>query len=83
QYGLDTAFAGQSDQFPIKSYNQLDLNAGYVVPVFGAKLRTTVNVTNLLDHRSVTGYAGQTLEAQPLYWIQAGRGIFFSVAAFL
>jgi len=83
QYGLDTASAGQSDQFPIKSYNQLDLNAGYVLPIFGARVRSTVNVTNLLDHRSITGYAGQTLESVPLYWVQAGRGIFFSFAAFL
>ncbi len=83
QYGLDTAFPGQADQFPIKSYNQLDLNAGYVFPVFGARLRSNVNVTNLLDHRSLSGYAGQTLEAQALYWVQAGRGIFFSVTASL
>ena len=81
QYGLDTAFAGQADQFPIKSYSQLDLNAGYVFALFGRRLRTNVDVTNLLDHRSLSGYAGQTLEAQPLYWVQAGRGVFFSVAA--
>ena len=83
QYGLDTAFQGQSDQFPIKSYNQIDMNAGYVFPVFGARLRSNVNVTNLLNHRSLIGYAGQTLEAEALYWVQAGRGIFFSVSASL
>ncbi len=83
QYGLDTAFQGQSDQFPIKSYNQIDMNAGYVLPVFGARLRSNVNVTNLLNHRSLIGYAGQTLEAEALYWVQAGRGIFFSVSASL
>ena len=83
QYGLDTAFENQADQFPIKSYNQLDLNAGYVLPLQHVRVRSTVNVTNLLNHRSLTGYAGETLEAQPLYWVQAGRGIFFSVAAFL
>ncbi len=83
QYGLDTAFAGQPDQFPIKSYNQIDLNAGYVLPVFAGRLRTNLNVTNLLDHRSLIGYAGQTLESQALYWVQAQRGIFFSVAASL
>ncbi len=83
QYGLDTAFQGQSDQFPIKSYNQVDMNAGYVFPVFGARLRSNVNVTNLLNHRSLIGYAGQTLEAEALYWVQAGRGIFFSVSASL
>jgi len=83
QYGLDTAFQGQADQFPIKSYSELDLNAGYLLPLFGTRLRTGVNVTNLLDHHALTGYAGQTLEGQALYWVQAGRGIFFSVAAFL
>ncbi|MGI4946650.1 MAG: TonB-dependent receptor [Janthinobacterium lividum] len=83
QYGLDTAFKGAADQFPIKSYNELDLNAGYVLPLPHVRLRTSVNVTNLLNHRSLTGYGGQTLEGAPLYWVQAGRGIFFSVAAFL
>ncbi len=83
QYGLDTAFAGQADQFVIKSYNQLDLTAGYVLPLGHARLRTTVSLTNLLDHRALTGYAGQTLEGDPLYWVQAGRGVFFSAAAFL
>ncbi|WP_428375013.1 TonB-dependent receptor domain-containing protein [Lichenicoccus sp.] len=83
QYGLDTAFAGQADQFPIKSYNEVDLNAGYLLPLFGSRIRTNVNVTNLFDHRSLTGYDGQTLEGQALYWVQAGRGIFFSVAAYL
>ena len=59
------------------------MNAGYVFPVFGARLRSNVNVTNLLNHRSLIGYAGQTLEAEALYWVQAGRGIFFSVSASL
>ncbi len=83
QYGLDTAFAGQFDQFPIKSYNEVDLNAGYLLPLFGTRIRTNVNVTNLFDHQSLTGYDGQTLEGQALYWVQAGRGIFFSVAVYL
>nr|WP_321983001.1 TonB-dependent receptor [uncultured Lichenicoccus sp.] len=83
QYGLDTAFEGRFDQFPIKSYNEVDLNAGYLLPLFGSRIRTNVNVTNLFDHRSLTGYDGQTLEGQALYWVQAGRGIFFSVAAYL
>lgn len=83
QYGLDTAFQGRFDQFPIKSYNEVDLNAGYLLPVFGSRIRTNVNVTNLFNHQSLTGYDGQTLEGQALYWVQAGRGIFFSVAAYL
>ena len=83
QYGLDTAFAGQPDQFPVKSYDQIDLNAGYALPVFGHRLRGNVNVTNLLNHRSLIAYNGQTLEGHALYFVQAQRGIFFSVAATL
>ena len=83
QYGLDTAFAGQADQFPIKSYNEVDLNAGYLLPLFGHRIRTSVSVTNLFDHQSLIGYDGQNLEGQALYWVQAGRGVFFSVAAYL
>ena len=83
QYAVDTASRGASDQFPIKTWDEVGLSAGYVLPVFKRRLRASVNVTNLFDHQSLTGYDGQTAELQPLYWVQAGRGIFFSFAATL
>ena len=83
QYGVDTANRGASDQFPIKTWDEVGLSAGYVLPVFHRRLRTSVNVTNLFNHQSLTGYDGQTAELQPLYWVQAGRGIFLSFAAYL
>lgn len=82
QYGIDTQLAGAHDQFPIKSYNQVDLNAGYVLPAYGHRVKLGVNVSNLFDHRALTGFAGSTLEGEALYWTQAGRGVFFSLAGF-
>ncbi len=83
QYAVDTATPGQPDQFPIKSWNQVDATLGYVLPAFGHRLRLAVNVTNLFDHRSIIGYDFSTLEGTPLYWVQAGRGGFVSIAATL
>ena len=83
QYAIDTNVAGAFDQFPIKSYNEVAANLGYVFPALGHRFRASVNATNLFNHRSLTGYDGNTLEGQPLYWVQAGRGIFFSFAAYL
>ncbi len=82
QYGVDTQTPGISDQFPIKSYNQVDLNLGYVLPAYGHRIKVSMNASNLFDHRALTGYAGSTLEGEALYWTQAGRSLFFSVAAF-
>ena len=83
QYAVDTATNGAFDQFPIKTWDEVDLSAGYILPVFHRRLRAAVNVTNLFDHQSITGYDGMTAEGQALYWVQAGRGVFFSVAAYL
>ena len=83
EYGVDTADNGAFDSFPIKSWNQVDLSAGYVLPVLHRRVRAAVNVADLLDHQSITGYDGMTLEGQPLYWVQAGRSIFFSFTAYL
>ena len=83
QYGVDSPIAGQSDQFPIKSYTQLDCSLGYVLPAWHRRFKASVNATNLLDRRGLTGYAGATLEGEALYWVQAGRGLFFSLSAYL
>ncbi len=83
QYAVDTPNNGAFDSVPIKSWNEVDLSAGYVLPAYHRHFRFGVNVANLFDHQSLTGYDGLTLEGQPLYWVQAGRSIFFSVAAYL
>ncbi len=83
QYYNDTSALGQFDTNPIKTWTQVDLNAGYVFPAFHRKFRASVNVSNLLGHRSFVGTDGATLEGQTLYWVQAGRSIFFSFAAYL
>ncbi len=83
QYAVDTPVPGQFDQFPIKTWEQFDLNLGYVLPAFGRRFRAGVNVTNLFDNRSLTGILQEDLEGDPLYAVHAGRGIFFSFSAYL
>lgn len=83
QYGLDTAAVGQADSIPIKSYSQVDLAAGYTFTVENRKLMFKVNLYNLMDDRSIVGYAGATVgpPSQPLYFTNSGRSLFFSLAA--
>ena len=80
QYGLD---AGQRDQFPIKSYDTTDMSLHYLLPLpHSRQLDLGVQVTNLFNNLSLIGYAGAAAgNGAPLYWVNAGRGIFFSVAA--
>ncbi len=80
QYGLDT---GQRDQFPIKSYDTTDLAVHYLLPLpTHRQLDLGVQITNLFNNLSLIGYAGAAAgNNAPLYWVNAGRGIFFSVAA--
>ncbi len=81
QYGLDTATPGAADQFPIKSYSTINLDAGYVLPVARHRLSFDVQVYNLADNKSFIGYDGQTASGAALYWLNPGRSIFFSIAA--
>jgi len=85
QYGLDNANAGQFDTNPIKSYNQVDLNVGYVLPVQGKRMRFDVNVYNLFDDKSLIGYNAQTIgpPSEALYFTNPGRSIYFSLKATL
>ncbi len=83
QYYNDTSTSGQFDTNPIKTWTQVDLSAGYFFPALHRKFRASVNVSNLLGHRSFVGTDGSTMEGQTLYWVQAGRSIFFSFAAYL
>ncbi len=83
QYGLDTAASGQGNSFPIRSYKQVDLAAGYTFPYLNRSLRLKANLYNLLDDRSISGYAGQTVgpPSEALFWTNSGRSVFFSLEA--
>ena len=78
QYGLDTSASGQSDQFPIRSYSTINLDAGYVLPIYRHRLSFDVQVYNLADNKSFIGYDGETASGAALYWLNPGRSIFFS-----
>ncbi len=83
QYGQDTNAIGKVDQYPIKSYNFVNLDGGYQLPVFKHPLTFDVQVFNLFNDQSIIGFAATSAGTPsiPLYWIDAGRRIFFSVSA--
>jgi iron complex outermembrane receptor protein len=85
QYALDTSAPGQFDQIPIKSYNQVDLDVGYILPIWNRRLRVDVHVYDLFNDTSITGYDGNTVgpPSQPLFFTNPGRSIYFSLKAFL
>ena len=86
QYGVDTNVVGQPDQYPIKSYNTVDLTLGYVFPFSATRrARLGVQVANLLNDRSLIAYNGLSsgTPALPLYFVNASRSIFFSLSAAL
>ena len=82
QYGVDTNFV---NKYPIKSYDTTDLALRYALPVLhGRRLDLGMQVTNLFNNLSLIGYAGAAGgNAAPLYWVNPGRGLFFSIAATL
>ena len=82
QYGVDTKFI---DKYPIKSYDTLDLAVHYAFPVLhDRRIDLGMQATNLLNNLSLIGYAGSAAgDAAPLYWVNPGRGLFFSVSATL
>lgn len=85
QYGQDSARIGAHDAYPIKEYNYLNFDIGYILPVIGRRLSFDVQTFNLLNHQSIIGLAGTTAgtPSLPTYWTNAGRSIFFSVAVTL
>ena len=80
QYGVDT---GRKDQFPIESYDTIDMSLHYLPPLPQRhQLDLGVQVTNLFNNTSLIGYAGAAAgNGAPLYRVNAGRGVFFSVSA--
>ncbi len=83
QYAVDTSTAGAADQYPIKSYNQFDLNVGYIFPFQGRRVRGDIHVYDLFDNRGIIGYDGNTVgpPSQPLFWTNPGRSIYFTIKA--
>lgn len=82
QWGSDT---GLVNKVPIKSYDTTDLAVHYLLPLRNARhLDLGVQVTNLFNNTSLIGYAGAAAgNGAPLYWVNPGRGIFFSVSSVL
>ena len=80
QYGVDTGFV---NRFPIKSYDTTDAAVHYLLPLqHGRHLDLGVQVTNLFNNTSLIGYAGAAAgNGAPLYWVNPGRGVFFSVSS--
>ncbi len=79
QYLQDTPAA-----YPIKAYRFADLAIGYKTPILnGRTLDFRINVNNLANDRSLIGLASVSGGTTPLYWVNPGRSIFFSVAAYL
>ena len=82
QYGVDTNFV---NKYPIKSYDTTDVSLHYVLPVLhGRRLNLGIQAINLLNNLSLIGYAGAAAgNSAPLYWVNPGRGLFFSISALL
>ncbi len=71
-------------QYPIKAYRFADLAIGYKTPILNGRiLDFRVNVNNLANDRSLIGLGSVSGGTTPLYWVNPGRSIFFSVAAYL
>jgi iron complex outermembrane receptor protein len=79
QYTQDTAPAA----FPISAYRYADFALGYQLPMWNGRLIDfKLNVNNISDDRSLIGLAGTTSGGTvPLYWTNAGRSVFFTIAA--
>ena len=80
QWGVDNYRAGTSDQYPIKSYNIVNLSLGYDLPIRRHLLTFNVQIYNLTNDQSITGYATNAVSGEPLFWTQAGRSVFFSTS---
>jgi len=81
QYGQDTPV----NAFKLKSYVTADFAAGYTLPILnGRKLDFRVNVNNIADDRSPIFLNGTAADGNTgLFFTNAGRSVFFSVAASL
>ena len=81
QYTNDTAPA----TYPIPAYRFVDLAVGYRIPMWnGRQIDFKLNINDINNDRSLIGLAGTTSSGSttlPLYWTNAGRSVFFSIAA--
>ena len=71
--------------FPIRGYSYADFALGYRMPILnGRTLDLRINVNNITNDRSLIGLASVAGSGTtPLYWTNAGRSVFFSIAAYL
>ena len=81
QYGQDTPV----NAFKLKSYVTADFAAGYTLPILnGRKLDFRLNVNNIADDHSPTFLNGTAGDGNAgLFFTNAGRSVFVSVAASL
>ena len=81
QYGQDTP----NNDYKLKSYITADFAAGYTLPILnGRKLDFRINVNNIAnDHSPIFLNALAADGKTGLYFTNAGRSVFFSVAASL
>jgi iron complex outermembrane receptor protein len=81
QFGLNgtSASGAPTAEYPIKSYNNVDVAFGYTIPLEKSrKARVGLNFYNILNNHSLIGYAGATAAGAPLYWTDPGFSGFVS-----
>jgi len=80
QFGLNGSVQGEpTAEYPIKSYNNVDLALGYTIPLEkGRKAKVGLNFYNVLNNHSLIGFAGSTAAGAPLYWTDPGFSGFVS-----
>jgi iron complex outermembrane receptor protein len=88
QYGQNANLPNGSPEayYPIKSYGDLDMAARYTMPILnGRKINVGLNLFNVMNNRSLIGFAGTTAGTPtlPLYWTNPGRSFFVSLSATL
>ncbi len=80
QFGLNGSVNGEpTAEYPIKSYDNVDLALGYTIPLQGSrKAKIGLNFYNILNNHSLIGLAGNTAAGTPLYWTDPGFSGFVS-----
>lgn len=71
--------------YSIGAYKFVNLAAGYTLPILNRrKLDFRVNLDNIANDRSLIGLAGIAGDGNtPLYWVNPGRSVFFTISASL
>jgi iron complex outermembrane receptor protein len=84
QYGEDTAGGAGApvDEYPVKSYSNVDLAFGYTLPVMHAdKVKVKVNINNIFNDTGIAQFSGVAGDGvTPVYFTNPGRSAFVSLA---